>query len=307
METSALITAASTLWGFTPTRLVEAAERHVTFIAQNDQESLVFVKATMSAAQVPQIENEGKANIFLRQLLDGKKFFVPAPLGEVRSDGRVHALAFEFVRPRWLAAKFRLNASISDADLCDIAELIETLHANEERGVPKYFKDRAVREFNDDHLRQKQREYLVPVLAAGHIREADEQALVEIATGSLIPRRFVHHDIVPWNLGRNESGRLVVTDAEFARWGMAGYDVAYWFLQCYTFLGDSDLARRGLKTFMQRLAFTGAPSDPIWKPLAYRVSANLHIATTTNPDHLSRVMRILPHILKRDIDGLLRA
>jgi thiamine kinase-like enzyme len=308
--TSELINTAAALWSAELVHVVDEHERHAVFVAHRNRSS-IFIKATADPDQAAQIENEVRANGFLCESLDATQFSVPRPLDEMpKREGAITAVAFEYVEATWFASKFpnmHLLRQVSDADIEDIVALMAALHRFNGPTTPRYFLDRASTGFTDDHYRARLQEYLMPVEAAGYVTRAQLEQLLAASCGESFDRKLVHHDIVPWNLGRDPEGRLVIVDAEFARWGMAYYDVAYFYLQTYIMLGDAELAKRALWHAGYVFDVFDRPTDhPFWKPMAYRLGANLNVALKY-PDQMARALKLLPIVLARDLDALLAA
>jgi len=81
---------------------------------------------------------------------------------------------------------------------------------------------------------------------------------------------FQHHDIVPWHIGRQDDGRLLLVDSGWAGWSLKYYDFAYTILQLIGYadrLADAKiLAARAKEEYGDDLDF-----EPIFKAaLFYR-------------------------------------
>jgi hypothetical protein len=307
-----LVQTAATLWDSTPARIIDEHERHAVFVAQTSRGESVVIKATSNPEQAIQIENEVQASSYLGELISSRRYRFPLPWDEkAKRKGDVSAAAYDFIPDvTWFATKFptmHLEHPMSDEGLNDLMSLMKILHAMRAENIPACFLHRAAQEFTDEHYREKLKGYLEPVIGAACVSPDQASTLLSMACDAKIVRRFQHHDLVPWNLGRDAEGRLVVVDAEFARWGMAYYDVAYAFLQIYFMLGDADLAHRWLMAALKTFKSDTFPIEQaIWQPMAYRFGANLHEAIH-RPDQMKRAQALLPSILSRNLSGLFSA
>lgn len=85
---------------------------------------------------------------------------------------------------------------------------------------------------------------------------------------------FQHHDIVPWHMGRQPDGRLLLVDAGWAGWSLKYYDFAYTALQL---IGYAD-RRSDAELIIQKLSsIYGNEKDfePVLKAALYYRAAKL--------------------------------
>lgn len=293
--------------GFTFVKDLVRNERHRLFVVKQGREKLV-IKATAVPSEMVNLRNEALAHQFLQPLAPPKATFA-FPQTEIWEDGDVFVSASPFVQGTWLAEKEnhgRLTQPLTEKDLEDLFQTMLFLHRIPPSDVPVYFMKRAKKEFTLEKMLEKQCDYLTP--AIGKIlskKEAERlQALTRDAEHA---QRFVHHDMQLPNIVRQRNKKLLITDAEFARWGVKWYDVAYFFLQAELLYNQPVLAKRALRFFVRRFSEELPGEDlrhEIFFPLSYRLSANISIALNEPKSH-KRVHRMLELILEQDLDGMM--
>lgn len=281
-------------------------ERHWVFVAERGREKLV-IRATSVPVEMENLRNEALAHQFLRQQTPkGARFAFPDT--QIWEDGEVFVSATEYVPRGWLGQKdpHRLAKPLTDKDLEDIFQAMLFLHRIPKKNVPKYFLRRATTEFTLEKTLEKCRNYFKPALGT-LLSKAEGERLQKLMRDVGYQQRFVHHDILPSNLARLPDGRLLVTDAEFARWEMKWYDVAYTFLQISLLYGDIKLGQRLLRYFVRRFKEELPKEDietEIFFPLGYWIAANMFIAMK-EPKQRKRVRKMFELILKKDLEGMM--
>lgn len=281
-------------------------ERHRVFIANHDRNKKV-IRATAVPSEMENLRNEALAHAFLRRRTPkGARFAFPAT--EIWEDAAVFVSASEYIPRGWLGQKDpqRLTKPLTDRDLEDIFQVMLFLHEIPKIAVPGYFMRRAAKEFTLEKTLAKNRGYFEPALGT-LLSKKEGERLQRMMRAIGYRRRFVHHDILPSNLARLPDGRLMVNDAEFARWEMKWYDVAYTFLQMSLLYGHRALGKRMLRYFVRRFKEELPDEDiehEIFFPLGYWIAANMFIAMK-EPKQRTRVRKMFELILKQDLKTMM--
>ena len=282
-------------------------ERHRVFVVKKGREKLV-VKATAVPAEIQNLRNEAVAHQFLQPLAPPRASFA-FPETEIWEDGEVFVSASSFVKGEWLATKEkngRPTQPLTDKDFEDMFQAMLFLHRIPRSDVPDYFMQRAKKEFTLEKTLEKQRNYFTPAIGTLLTKKEGEK-LQSLMTDVGYSQRFVHHDIQLPNLVRLRNKKLLITDAEFARWEMKWYDVAYFFLQSALLYNDPKTARRGLHFFIHRFEQELPGEDirhEIFFPLGYWISASLFMAMK-DPKMHKRTRRMFELVLTKDLDGMM--
>lgn len=299
--------------GYTLLAVLFESDRHVLLGARwaGDEEILV-VKATAREEERPQILNEHRTNVFLAPRIPENAPFAVLPSRIVYADGGAVAfLARNELRGTWLAAKKGGHALNEEALTEDVREAVFRfllfLHRIPEGDVPDHFRERARKEFGPAQTVERQRDYLAEPLATGLVTPAEASILLSMVRDAPDLRRFVHHDVQYSNMAVTTDGTLAIIDAEFARWGMKWYDVAYRYLQSAVLYGDTETAVRDLAYDARRFAEEEPGEnlrEEIFRPLAFRISANLMLAARDR-SQARRARLVLERVLARRFDALL--
>jgi thiamine kinase-like enzyme len=291
-------------YGYSAKEVLLETEDHTVLLATRGKQDVILKGASDQAAL--NLHNELEANSFLRDLNPTCAVF---PLTTfVTQVEQLTLIEREYLEGRVFADKtpHKLHVPRRTEDLEDIFQTMLFLHQIPRERVPAIFLRRATDEFSLSHIIERQRDYLTKAVEAELITLDEAIQLMEIVRDGGDLRRFVHHDIQFSNLVRLADGRLGLFDAEFARWGMKWYDVAYAFLQSEVLYGDTAVARTQLRynvvNFMGALP-TESICTEIFVPLAYRLSANLMLAAKDPTQH-ERARRVLECVLAHNLDKL---
>lgn len=306
-NTSADIMAAAHDHGLRFVRDLKRNERHRVFIADSGRE-LVVVRATGDAAEMKNLRTEANAHQMLRALTPRRASFA-FPETRVLEDGEIFVSVSPFVAGGWYAhdEPFKLLHKITDRDLEDVFQVMAFLHRIRENQLTPFFR-KAGKEFTlEERLQFQRTRYLKRVVGTPLCSAKEEERLILMMVQVGYQRRFVHHDIGPTNMARLADGRLLVTDAEFARLEMKWYDVAYSFLQLSVLHGEERLAKKWLRYLVRRFKEEMPDEDietEIFFPLGYWIAANLFLSVT-HPGQQPRARKMFEKILKRDLALLL--
>ncbi|MCC7523027.1 hypothetical protein IT407_04510 [Candidatus Uhrbacteria bacterium] len=291
--------------GFDVLGLIKSQRRHHIFKTRSSEGELRFVKVAQDPGEYIFLENEVRANDFLRPLTEGLRLRIPNGEYLQRKDGAY--ADFEFVEGERLADEGELRRAFTDHELETLFQFLMAKRGLKEADVPEFFLKRAKSEFADAVMVQKlEYAYLAP--AIGPVITNDQAESIKrvfIETG--FRREFDHHDFVAWNMLRDTQGNLVLTDPEHARWGMKWYDIAYNFLQTHVLLNEPEQAKRQLAFFLKRFK-EALPNEPIEQeiihPLAYWSGACAFHATQ-KPELVPVVREVIQNVLSGDLEGLL--
>ena len=291
--------------GFTDLELIKTQRRHHVFTAMSAEGEKRFVKAAVDAGEFIFLENEIRANDFLRPLTKGLRMRIPEGEYRQRKDGAY--ADFEFIEGERLADEGKLVHAFTDEELETAFRFLNAKHELNKKDVPDFFLKRAGTEFADSVMVQKlEYAYLAPAIGTVLTKDQAEN-IKRVFIESGFGREFDHHDFVAWNMLRDSQGNLVLTDPEHARWGMKWYDIAYNFLQTKVLLNEPEQAKRQLAFFLKRFK-EERPDEPIEQelihPLAYWSGACAFHASQ-RPELMPMVRDIIPKIIARDINGLL--
>ncbi|MBU0540043.1 hypothetical protein KKF59_02030 [Patescibacteria group bacterium] len=284
---------------------IERNERHRVFSATRGGKK-VLIKATAVRTEMENLRNEAEVHKFLRKITPrGANFTFPET--EILADDEVCLICMPFVHKGWYAQKspYRLLRRITDCDLEDMFQAILFLHRIRHDQLPAALRGKGRKYTAKDRFEQ-QESYFRPAIGT-LVTRAEVSKLQRLMREVGYKRRFVHHDILPLNMARLPDGKLLITDAEYARWEMKWYDVAYTYLQLHCLYGDNVLARLFLRYIVRRFK-EELPDEDIEKeiffPLGYWIAASMFIAMK-DPKQRKRVRKTFELILKRDLNVLI--
>lgn len=281
-------------------------KRHRVFVAFDGAEPWA-VKAAMDPAEIHKLRTEANAHQMLRALTPRKsRFCFPATV-VLEDRKKVFIAKSPFIASGWYAkdAPLKMRREMDEDDLEDVFQAMLFLHRIKKSQLTPFFREEAKRFTLKERL-AFHRSYLEPTIGTlCDKREAKQLVAMMVDVG--YKRRFVHHDIGPTNMARLADGRLLITDAEFARWEMRWYDIAYSFLQLSVLHGEEDLAKRWLFKLFMRFGEVLPHEDlrrEIFFPLGYWIAANLYMAMD-KPEQRPRARKMFEKILTRDFSLLL--
>lgn len=284
---------------------IERNERHRIFSATRRGKK-VLIKAATIPVEMENLRNEAEVHKFLRKITPrGANFTFPET--EILADDEVCVICMPFVPKGWYARKdpYRLLRSFTDSDLEDVFQAILFLHRIRHDQLPASLR-RKGRKYTAKERFEQQDAYFRPALGT-LVTRAEVSKLQRLMREVGYKRRFVHHDILPLHMARLPDGKLLITDAEYARWEMKWYDVAYTYLQLRCLYGEESLARRFLR-FMVRRFKEELPNEnmenEIFFPLGYWIAANMFIAMK-EPKQRKRVRKAFEEILRQDLSTLM--
>lgn len=284
----------------------EAKTRHRVFVAFDGAE-MWAVKAATAAEEIGKLRTEAKAHQMLRALTPrNARFCFPAT--EILEDRKtVFVSKSPFVASSWYATAepFKMRRDMDEDDLEDVFQVMLFLHRIKKSQLTPFLRKEAMRFTLKERLAFHAR-YLAPAIGTLCTKK-EAQQLVAMMKDVGYKRRFVHHDIGPTNMARLADGRLLVIDAEYARWEMKWYDAAYSFLQLSVLHGEEELAKRWLFKCFMRFGEALPREDfrrEIFFPLGYWIAANLFMAMD-HPEQRDRARKMFERILKRDFSLLL--
>ncbi|MFA4955185.1 MAG: phosphotransferase [Patescibacteria group bacterium] len=264
--------------GYEPAKILMAAGRYVVFRARKGKRD--YAIKCSEPDEAANLHNESVVNRFLHSVTPRKAGFI-FPRSEFIGTEDGALLISDFVAGRWLGYRRPvLHSRLSLRDLESIYEVMVFLAGLAQDELPESLVTRARREFTPRYYHAKMDWYAAPALEAG-LLDRDELAHLHSMVGLHFKRSFAHHDLVPWNLCRLKDGRLAVTDSEFARWGIAWYDMAYLYLQLAALEKNRALARRAFRYLAGRFKAEGSAQgleQGIFPALAFRITGNLWIA-----------------------------
>lgn len=291
--------------GYDELALIKSQRRHHVFRAKDADGNIRFLKTAQDPSEFVFLENEVRADDFLRPLTDGLRLRIPKGELKTHPDGVV--AEYEFIEGERYADEGKLLIPFNDDELETLFQFQKRKQEIQEDDVPDFFLQRAKTEFADATMVGKlEHTYLAPAIGSV-ITESEAEHLKRQFVETGFRRGFAHHDFAPWNMLRDAGGKIVLTDPEHARWGMKWYDVAYNYLQTRVLLDAKDEAARGLNFFLRRFE-EEMPGERIREeilhPLTYWTGACAFMATL-NPQIKSRVREIIPPILAKDIETLL--
>ncbi|MFZ2682289.1 MAG: phosphotransferase [Patescibacteria group bacterium] len=270
----------------------------------------VFVKGSVEVSNgVDRIENQVLAQKLLHTELLEQALKVPdAEL--VRSNGlslaimeRVEGSLLGESRPDGLKEK------MSEAELETLVDWLVAARRIPAEKLPEQFREIADKVWNQDFYSQRLEQNAKEPLALGLLTDQELQTLQQLWAENYGLLTFQHHDIVPFNLMRDQEQKLWLLDGEFARLGMAGYDSAYFALQSYGLYGDGESAAIMLEKSLSAWE-KNFPEDQlesaILAPLAYRIVASLNDAPTKNNQAVrERTIFLKDLILSGDVRKLI--
>lgn len=306
---SELVILAADQWSADPIRVICETPRSVVFHALIGERVPVVIKTLQGAKEevFEPLKREIFGNRLLAQRLPADRYCVPEPL-ETRAHvrGDVRSMAFRFVDGQPFAAKrphYRLVHSMGNDDLNDLAEATRLLHSYSLlSGVPS---DAGHAELSIHAYRDRRfalERSLRSVVEAGYISPAQAYELVRMSCEKVIDFRFAASSLVPWSLGRDAEGRLIVFGAKHYHWEAPYYNAVEWFSQVYIQLGDMLLAGRGLGRMLRVLQLEDPPPDSsFWQAWAYCLGTSLH-AALADETRMARAMKLLPFALRRQLD-----
>lgn len=290
--------------GYQPIKTLDETIRHRILLAKRDGEKVV-VKAAVVGVEKENLRTEANAHQMLRRLSPHNAPIV-FPETEILEDGAVFISVRPYIERGWFSANpFRMLRKVTDRDLEDVFQVMAFLHRIRENQLTPFFRTQG-RAFTLEERLQRHRAYLKPAIGT-LCSEKEARDLAAMMKDVGYHRGFAHHDIGPMNMARLSDGRLLINDAEFARWEMKWYDTAYSFLQLSLLYGQEALAKRWLRFLVRRFNEEMPDEDvdqEIFFPLGYWIAANMFIAVK-EPHQRPRVRKMFEKILRRDLSLLL--
>lgn len=298
--------------GLRPVKDLKRSERHRVFVATNTSGEQFVAKATAAQMEMENLRNEVLAQVFLTKAAPENARFAFPDAKILVDDGDLFVAATTpYVTSGWLADQKHqeklARKRFSEDDLEDLFQVMLFLHTLPKRSIPKYFLKRAKREFTEKRTIQKMRGYLEPAITADLVGARDAKRLEKLMRFAGWHQRFVHQDLLPANLARLANGKLLVCDAEFSRWGMKWWDVAYPFLQITVLYGNTQEGMRLFRYLVKRFKEELPDEDierEIFAPLAYVLAMEFFIGVN-NPQVAKRARKMYDRLIKGSIAGLL--
>lgn len=291
-------------------KILVTNERHAVLIAKRQGRTCVLKLASREAER-ENLRNEAFAHQFLRPLVPRNTHFT-FPISSLVQDDVYLITEHDYLSGKWLASKdpHRLSRPLTNTDLEDIFQIILFLRQLSRNSIPDYFLQRASNEFGLRQTLEKQARYFQPALGT-LLDESEAETLQHMMRTIGYKRAFVHHDILPSNLVRLRDEKLCLIDAEFARWEMKWYDLAYFFLQMSLLYGYERLAQRSLRYFVTRFK-QELPHDDLEQelffPLGYWIAANMFMEMQRprpRPKVRAQIRQVFKAILHQRLDVLM--
>lgn len=293
--------------GFKVIKYVRHTQKNVIFITKKKNKNY-FIKITQEKDSFDNLINEVKANDFINKIKPKDlPLYIPKSI-LIKKENYLIGV-FELISGKSFADQdtMKIVKKISSSDLEKFFQILLFYTTIKEQSIPHYFMDKARMNFTKQKMIDKFNSYLESVHGKMINKDKYEKLLSYLETTEH-KRSFQHHDFVLWNIFKNKKNQIVLIDAEFSRWGIAWYDLAYYFIQTYIYLKNPPLAKKSLKFFIKRFKQESPNQDiekEIFFPLTYRISANL------KESYRDRKMEkfckeLLNRILTNDINELLK-
>lgn len=282
------------------TKLVRHNKVIESFIAEKNGQK-VFVKVSTRLEGKKRLINEVKANEFILKIKP-KSLLLKIPKSQLiqRSEYTLAIFEYYLAQPFVSEKKLKFNFLPNESDLKCLAEIAQFYDEIPRAEIPNYFSLHA-KLFSEYENQFKENLFSVEEKCIS--KKEVKQALENWVSFSF-EKRFQHHDFVLWNMLKDEKGWIVLTDAEFSRYGFRFYDLAYYFIQTYTLLDQVNLARKSLSLFLKNFKIKDIEKQ-FFLPLLYRVSVNLaELKGEKNLIH--RTLMLFQEIMKFDLQLLLR-
>ena len=287
--------------GFEVVKQIRETQKNQVLVARKQGEKFLL-KMAFSVAGIDNIGNEVLANRLVEQIKP-KDLPLYIPTSRMVKTKDYCLGIFEFILGRAMADQDKLKiVHRPTEEEMDALFRIQQFYFNvKKEKLPSYFVEKSKR-FTFENYQKKMNEYLAQPM--GRLISSSEKARLIVNMKQVgYQRAFQHHDFVLWNMFR-KGGNVVLVDAEFSRWGMRWYDLAYFFIQTYVYLQSPDYAKRCLKYFVARFerAYQGINiRREIMFPMNYRITANLN--ESLKDDKLGLLAReLLEKILTNDFE-----
>jgi hypothetical protein len=245
----------------------------------NKNKECFFIKISFNNQSSDNLVNEVLANNFIDKIKP-KTLPLYIPKSCLVQKKNYTMAAFECIKGKSLADQDNLKIiwKPNQRDFEKLFQIAAFYIQIPKTKVPAYFVRKA-KEYGLERCRQKINGYLDRPMGK-LINQSEKEKLLKNLEESGYRPCFQHHDFVLWNMFKNKND-VVLTDAEFSRWGMKWYDIAYFFVQTYVYLQKPELAKKILEYFIKRFK-EQFPKENIEKeimfPLNYRITANLNEA-----------------------------
>lgn len=220
------------------------------------------------------LQTQSIAEIFFRTLDHN----LHIPKGEYLEKDSIGILKTEWIEGRPIAPQGEpITNEITAAELKHVTGFISALNHVEFRELPEEIQEQA-RSYSKDVLMERSDAHLENIPTA-ILADAEKEAARNALIASDLPRGLDHHDTAYWNFIRTEDGSLALLDAEYARWGMKWYDVAYTYIQAAVFGQVPKKAKEQLLQMVEQLE-AEFPGEQIRKDIMtamqYRILVNLN-------------------------------
>jgi len=292
--------------GFTKIKkhLRQTAKNQI-LVAQKDKKDY-FIKITADPEHFSNLINEVEANKFINRTKPDDLLFSTPEAKLVKNKNYCLGI-FEFIKGQNLAdqSSLKINYQPTDKEMEELFQIQAFFYQVKKNELTKYFIETSST-YSFKAYQLKIDKYLERPLGK-LISEKEKQQLIKNMKQIGYKRAFQHHDFVLWNMFRRGQ-EIVLADAEFARWGMKWYDIAYFFIQTYIYLQSPRYAQKCLAYFIKRFEQEFPRINirrEIMFPMNYRITANLN--ESLGNKKLERLARkLLDRILTNDFNQLLR-
>lgn len=285
-------------------KYLRCTDKNHIFLSNKDN-VLYFIKLTLNPKQFDNLINEVKANNFINKIKpSGLSIYIPK--SELAQEATYTMAIFEYLPGNSLANQDTLTIKkLSITDIEKIFQIVKFYLEIPKSKVPKYFITKS-KKLTIKNYQSKMNDYLAEPLGR-LITKKEKQQLIDNLNSNKIKHTFQHHDFVLWNMFKNKRGEIALIDAEFSRWGMRWYDLAYFFIQTYTYLQQPEFAIKSLRYFIKRFKEEFPKMNieqEILLPMYYRITANLNEALGNKKmEKLTR--KLLEKILTNDLSKIL--
>lgn len=244
-----------------------------------------------------QMRREYTNQKFLYQISQGRdsgfKFLEPEKKGDILY---YPALGDEY---RWLAsgANFEDEAEDPQEYAGAMLQFCKFCHKIDFEDLPEAIKDRHEQKGNQHYLDNFDED-------SGYLQEqnllssSEVNNLRKVLEKNVDERAFQHHDVVPWHMAKNEeTGEIVLVDAEWSDWSLWAYDIAYYMLQMVGYVDQAEDAKKVYEKVKQEYSDRDDFERLLHCALAYRgtrLAAELHRAD--EKENLKKVI----HIIKQE-------